>query len=417
MSFPTFSSVSRLQSLGVTCALSWLCLLVACSPSQPQGTNDSSPESAAVLNFVDPPAGGGAMAPNLSASRAGLVLTWLEPGSQGYSLRFSEFSARTWSEPRQIATGGTFLANWADVPQAAEASSGARLAHWLEMLGDHGHAYGAKLARSLDGGDTWQELGLLHDDASPTEHGFVSYVPLSDDAIQAFWLDGRAMPSGGGMQLRTAVVEEEPSASIVLDDRVCECCATDSAMTVEGPVVVYRDRSATEQRDISIVRATADGWTQPAVVHQDDWELVACPINGPAVAAHGQRVVVVWFTASRNRPRVQLAISSNAGAAFGPPILLDEARPSGRVDVVLGASGEAVATWIASTDEGPQLRWRHIGSDGTPGPLQVVTDSRPKLSGGFPRLGLTGEQVLLTWAEAGEPSRLRAAILDLPTPT
>jgi hypothetical protein len=41
---------------------------------------------------------------------------------------------------------------------------------------------------------------------------------------------------------------------VLLDGRVCECCATSAASTPDGIAVVYRDRSKEEVRDISIVR-------------------------------------------------------------------------------------------------------------------------------------------------------------------
>ena len=55
----------------------------------------------------------------------------------------------------------------------------------------------------------------------------------------------------GNMTIRTAFVADSIGPGVPLDDRVCECCSTSAAMTANGPVIVYRDRSADEVRDIA----------------------------------------------------------------------------------------------------------------------------------------------------------------------
>ncbi len=63
-------------------------------------------------------------------------------------------------------------------------------------------------------------------------------------------------------------------------------------MTARGPVVAYRDRSVDEVRDIAVVRRVNGTWTTPAVVHDDHWQIAACPVNGPALASRGDTVVI-----------------------------------------------------------------------------------------------------------------------------
>lgn len=133
----------------------------------------------------------------------------------------------------------------------------------------------------------------------------------------------------------------------------CECCQTDAAMTTGGAIVVYRDRTEAEIRDISFVRRDDDGWTRPEPVHSDGWVVPGCPVNGPAVAAggpQGRQVAVAWFTASGNRPRVQVAFSADAGAHFETPVAIDAESPVGRVDVALDDAGDAIVTWLGGVD-------------------------------------------------------------------
>ena len=53
-----------------------------------------------------------------------------------------------------------------------------------------------------------------------------------------------------------------------VDRRVCECCPTAAAVTTDGPIVVYRNRSADEVRDIYLSRFTGEAWTVPAPVRR-----------------------------------------------------------------------------------------------------------------------------------------------------
>ena len=64
---------------------------------------------------------------------------------------------------------------------------------------------------------------------------------------------------GSGRRRR---VEADPTPSIGLDARVCECCDTDLAMT-ERRARSWCTGTAgpNEERDIFIVRQTAEGWT------------------------------------------------------------------------------------------------------------------------------------------------------------
>ncbi len=412
-------------------ALGSALLLAACAveappggddaPSSAQGTaaEDVTPRHAATpgnadLRSLDPPSGPGAMAPNFAVGTDGVILTWLEPDDGGHSLRSARLDGETWSAPQPIASGDTFFANWADLPRVAASADGTMFAHWLAKLGEDTYAYGVQLASSQDGGGTWDGLGLLHDDASPTEHGFVSYTALPDGGVQAFWLDGRAMPEDRGMHLRTTRLGGGgPEASTLLDDRVCECCATDAALAGAGPVVVYRDRSPSEIRDIAVVRATLDGWSEPVQIHHDGWQIQGCPVNGPAIAAAGDHLAVAWFTAAKGQAKVQVVHSNDGGATFGEPVLVDGEKPLGRVDVEITGDGRTVVSWLGSAEAGAEIRWRQISPDGELGPVHVVSTTAVSRSAGVPRMIRRGDELLFVWVEAGEPSRLRAGLVRL----
>ncbi|HEX2252873.1 MAG TPA: hypothetical protein VHQ65_06380 [Thermoanaerobaculia bacterium] len=377
------------------------------------GAADPAPPS-------DPPAAPGALAPSLAASADGVWLSWLESEGEGdgHRLQAARWDGEAWGAPVTIARGERFFANWADTPSLAEDGAGHLLAHWLERTGDAPYAYGVRIARSTDGGITWNDLGFLHDDASPTEHGFVTLVPAGrGGGFEAVWLDGRQTAAGGAMTLRTAVLPaggEGPLGATVLDERVCDCCQTDAARTAGGLLVVYRDRSQDEVRDIAAARRTGSGWQAPQPVARDGWTIAGCPVNGPAVAAAGDRAAVAWFTAADDRPRVQVAFSDDGGAAFAPPLPVDADAPLGRVDAALAADGSAVVSWLAAGGEVRVQRFTPQGAAGEAVPVGTTTVAR---ASGFPRLLLREGRLHVAWVEAGRgeaPGRLRFTALARP---
>lgn len=395
-------------------ALLLVIVMMALGHAEPAGAADAAPdgwrESA--------PAAGVAMAPNFGAAREGPLLTWLEKlPAGGHALRFSRRrgaagGAGAWSAPVTIAAGTDFFANWADFPAAAEAADGSLIAHWLAKTGADTYAYGIHLARSTDGGASWKAIGLLHDDGIPAEHGFVSFVP-DGKGLRAFWLDGRDTPAGGAMALRTAAISAAAvGRSEVLDPKVCDCCQTGAAVGAAGPLVVYRDRSDAEIRDMSIVRRLDMGWSAPATVHADGWKIPGCPVNGPSVAAADSRVAVAWFTDAAPGARVQAVFSDDGGKSFGAPILVDDARPLGRVGLQL-AGADAVVVWLATAGDRAQVRMRRVGAGGKTGAPVALASTTPARSSGVPRILIAGEELWAAWVEDGEPARLRVGSLPL----
>jgi hypothetical protein len=408
----------------------------------PGGSPDASLAPLEALEEVPAPAGEGSGEVNLFAAYDGRIyMSWFEPVGDGrHALRFSVLAVGenpnggtlSWSPPRTIVTGDDFFVNWADFPSMFQLSQGVLAAHWPRRAGSGTYEYDVEVAWSLDGGDTWSEPVIPHRDGTLSEHGFVSLFPWEGGAMGAVWLDGRhyvgwdeaeGAPSGAGppdhpeMTLRfTTLTPETLGPEVLLDGRVCECCQTSAAVTSRGPLVVYRNRTQDEIRDIWTVRHVDGAWTEPAPVHEDGWEIRACPVNGPMVAADGDRVAVAWFTAAHDEPRVRLAFSGDAGETFASPVRIDDGDPSGRVAVTLLPGGDALVTWIERAGEGAEVRIRRVTPDGRLGPPETVAASTAARAGGFPRMVRSGDRLVFAWTDVstGEGSRVRTALARVP---
>ena len=392
----------------------------ACGSEEPAPPDD--PAARPTVEAIPSPAAPGSGEPNLARGAGDRVyLTWIEPAGDGHALRFSTDSAAGWSSPRTIARGDDWFVNWADFPALIELSDGTLAAHWLEKSGAGTYAYGVRVTRSSDAGATWSDPVTPHRDGTETEHGFVSFFPSENGVPALVWLDGRkyagAEPGGPGaeMTLRTTrLVGDSLAGEAMLDARVCDCCQTDAAITSKGPLIVYRDRSPGEIRDIAAVRRVAGRWSEPAPVHVDGWRIEACPVNGPAVAADGDRVAVAWFTAAADTMRVRLARSTDAGATFGEPVRVDAGTPEGRVDVALLEGGDALVTWLERSEEGDgRVLARRVDPAGELGdPLLVARTSYARASG-FPRMTVADERAVFAWTDPTEPARVRTGAIEL----
>jgi hypothetical protein len=310
----------------------------------------------------------------------------------------------------------------ADVPSVLALNDGTLVAQWLRTTDEHLEAYDVRLAFSKDEGRTWSAPTSPHHDGTKTQHGFASLFEMPGGGLGLVWLDGRAVdpdPDKGkdDMSLRAATFDRDgtETSEAAVDQRVCDCCPTAIAMTADGPIAAYRDRSPEEVRDVAVTRladAKRGQWTAPATVHADGWKIDACPVNGPAISARGRQVAVAWMTAKDDQGRAFAAFSNDAGATFGAPVRLDDAASQGRVGIALLADGSAVASWIEFADRRAALRMRRIEATGARGPAQTVAGVGTERTSGYPRLARRGDELLLAWTETSDGrSAVRTAVV------
>ena len=361
--------------------------------------------------------------PHLTLDAKGDVwLSWTERLSDStVQVRMARHDGTTWDSARSAAAARPLFVNWADFPSVLALPNGDLVTHWLEREGSGKYAYGVRVARSRDGGRTWGDPVSPHTDGLEAEHGFVSMWAEGNDEVGLVWLDGRksAMPdSAREMTIRSAVITGTGQLrdEALLDARACDCCQTGTALTGDGRIVVYRDRTAEEIRDIAIARRTSSGWSAPQIVHPDQWHYPGCPVNGPQAASRGDTVVVVWFAAPNDSARVRVVRSVDGGRTFGEPVRVDEGNPMGRVDVELDPDGQPIVSWLEQrTADSSDVLVRRVrfteGGAMASASMAVASTSSARQSG-FPRLVATKNGLLAAWTTV-KPS-LRVELARIP---
>jgi hypothetical protein len=336
------------------------------------------------------------------------LLSWLSvvPGRRN-ALQFSDTDAngRWQTAARTIAVGNSLYANWADTPHVAATPDGALWTQWLQKTQDG--ALAIALARSTDDGFSWGAPAPV-DGGTTTGQGFAALWPAGNDTLGVAWLAVAAPAAGahghdtGTGTLRSAVFDRGLQHAAVqdIDATACDCCRTATATTPRGPVLAYRG-TAHDVRDILVTRHDGKAWRKPAPVHADNWKIGACPVNGPAITARGNDVLVAWYTEATGAPTVQLARSTDAGDTFATPVVVDTGTAvRGRVAVALDAQ-QAWVAWLRE-DKGGASLWLSRWAPDLSHELQRIPVAKIRARGvgsGYPQLALRSEGAYLVWTD------------------
>lgn len=375
------------------------------------------------------PAETGSRFPYLFKDNTGtLYMSWITNIEEDiFALEYAKYKDGLWEVPPAVLVGTNFFVNWADFSSLVGKDGEAVAAHWLRKIDGGPYAYNVQVQFRNPETGRWNEPITPHLDETPTEHGFVSIQPLSDDRVLAIWLDGRNTDGRGhgeyddpemAMTLRSAEVsaDGEIRRKRVIDAMVCDCCQTDLAPVNDGFVAVYRGRTEGEIRDILISRYSLETgeWSDPMSVHHDGWEIRACPVNGPRVETNGNQVAVVWFTEADDERKVLLARSADGGVTFQEPIVVASGESTiGRADIVLADEGIIYVSWMEQNGEAGNVMLREISPDGTLREAILTGITSSSRSSGFPRIEKIDDEIIIAWTQTEPLVRVRTARVSI----
>jgi hypothetical protein len=404
-------------------------LLAGCSSSQ---SNDRAPAPAAApapppwTLKVEPlavPVGMHSNEPQMTVSSRGVLLSWVEPSDKTAVLKFAERTPTGWSEPRQVASGANWFLSYADMPTVMRMRDGTLVSNWYLSTNPIAEGYDILLEYSKDDGKTWSRPQKPHRDKTKTQHGFVSMFEPPGGGLGLVWLDARDQennttdPEGGSIGLYAASFDAswKPTGETMVNARVCECCSTAAAVTDEGVVTAFRDRSEKEIRDIAVTRLDNGKWTDPKTVHDDNWEVDSCPVNGPAISARGRQVAVAWFNAKDNKGRSFAAFSSDAGRTWSQPIALEDKVSRGYVGIDLLDDGSAVASWVEFDGGRSQFKARRVEPSGARSTSMTIANGEGGVIG-YPRIARSGNELVFAWTEGKdeEAQHVKGAVARVP---
>ena len=359
--------------------------------------------------------------PSLVSGEGSLSLSWISSNEGKKStLNFSQFKEGKWINTQTMATGSDWFVNWADFPAHA-INENLILSSYLKKSDSGTYTYDVILSLQKLSGEKVKEDFLLHTDGVKAEHGFVSIIPNHNQGFFITWLDGRNTVDkdldGYHKPMTIRFAEITNKGDIIdeseLDSATCDCCQTSIAITNKGPVVVYRDRSDKEVRDIYIARKINGIWEVPTPIHNDGWEINGCPVNGPKVASNSNNLAVSWFTVSNEKPIVNLSFSKSNGASFGTLIKINDDDAIGRVDVAFLNPQEVLVSYIEGDDVGTYLRIKKVSIDGKVSAPITISKIDGGRNSGVPQLEILDNEAFIVWTVfEGKKNQLKTVKLS-----
>ena len=343
--------------------------------------------------------------PNLVSSNGTLSLSWISSKRENKaSLHFSQFKKGKWIKPQTIANGSDWFVNWADFPAHAINEDLIITSH-LKKSDSGTYNYDVILNLKKLSGEKIKENFLLNTDGVKAEHGFVSIVPNNNKGFFITWLDGRNTVEkkldGHHKPMTIRFAEITNKGDVIneseLDAAVCDCCQTSIGMTNNGPIIVYRDRSEKEVRDIYTIRNINGVWEEPNPLHNDGWIINGCPVNGPKVAVNSTNLAIAWFTVVNNNPLVNISFSKTNGDSFGTPFKLNDHDAIGRVDVAFLNNEEVIVSYMEVDDIGTYLRIKKVSVNGKVSKPITISKIDGGRNTGVPQLEVINNEIFIVW--------------------
>ena len=343
--------------------------------------------------------------PSLVSTNGSLSLTWISSDEDmNVSLNFRQFKDEKWSNPQTLAVGSNWFVNWADFPTHA-ISGDQVLTSYLKKSASGTYTYDVFLNLQKLSGEKIKEDFILNTDGFKAEHGFVSIAAKDNEGFFISWLDGRNTVekdmNGNHKPMTIRFAEITNSGDIIseteLDSSVCDCCQTSITNSDKGPIVVYRDRSEEEVRDIYVTRNINDEWENPIPVHNDGWVIYGCPVNGPKVVSNSNNLAVSWFTVFDGKPTVNLSFSESYGSSFSIPIKINDLNAIGRVDAAFLNEKEVIVSYMEGDDFGTYLRIKKVSIDGKVSEPITISKIDSGRGTGVPQLEILNGEIFIMW--------------------
>ncbi len=334
---------------------------------------------------------------------------WLVTARDGHVLlRHSDDLGKTLSAPVKVnAIAESIYDEGENRPKIAFGPADQIYVTWSHPLAKPWTGY-VRFARSLDGGRHFSEPVTVNHDRAQITHRFDALAVAGNGDIVVAWIDKRDQEkasANGKPYLGAAIYyswSNDGGASFASDrklmDHSCECCRIALARGKDGEVAAFfRGVFGDNVRDHAFAGLPTSGRAAtPQRATFDDWQIAACPHQGPGLAINAEGVRhAVWYE-----------------AAHGPAIWYGQLDPGHSPHQTLklagrGASHADVAvqgrsvwvTWIQVSAAGYTLMLRDSHDGGTHfDAARVVATSNVAV--GSPQLLLRENAAYVAWNTA-----------------
>lgn len=367
-----------------------------------------------------------AATPAVAALGDRVVVTWGATDTEGRVTVFAATSTdggASFAQPVPVNDAIAEPRLSGEQPAAVTFAGGDIAIVWAARRGD---ASEIRVSVSSDGGRTFAASRLAHPDGVAHLRGWPSIAGATDGRLFVTWLDGRnaaattpnaaASHHGGegdaprqdlyrAVLMPDGTVREASAAA-----EVCFCCKT-AVVVVGGRVAMaWRHIFPNSMRDIAFASVTAGEWdgpvASPSRVSPDNWQINACPDDGPSLATDdGGRFHVVWPTVV-DGPRLDKAVfhasSDDGGRMFSARTRLDSGEGRQASHPRIAAQGDnLLAVWDERAETGRRLvmRRRQAGD----AEWSAATSLEGGVTAFYPAVAAVPDGFIVVWTNQTEP--------------
>ena len=217
------------------------------------------------------------------------------------------------------------------------------------------------------------------------------------------------------MTLRAAIISPDGTMTSEkeIDDRVCDCCQTAIKTTDLGTFAVYRDRSDGEIRDNYFSIFDENKWSEPKAIHNDNWKIAGCPVNGPVIDAKGENIAVSWYTEGSEKPSIFISKYDKEANSFGIPTLVSDQYVLGRSDLLVLENGKIMVTWLErNADNTANIKANLYSSTLELEKELIIGQTSAARSSGFPKIAEIRGKVVLGYTVVEPEIRLVTKLIS-----
>jgi hypothetical protein len=391
--------------------------------------------------------------PSVAAAGSWVAVAWgaSDSGAADVFVAVSRDGGRTFGTPVQVnrTPGEARLGGELPPRVAVQATPGSRTPTVVVAWTAREKATSIKVARSTDGGATFDEPVMLQSVGAAGDRGWTALAIDNRGQAHVVWLDHRGLaaqrPAGGAaagagghrhhrgaaagmdgavMAQSSALYHAAPgsSAEHAVTPGVCYCCKTALAAAPDGTLIAaWRHVYPGDLRDIAMAVSRDGGRTfsTPARVSEDGWAIAGCPDDGPSLAVDAAGTThIVWPTVVGGKePQGALFYATTRdGRHFTPRVripTLGSPKPS-HPQVSIARSGQLVVAWDELIDgrRVSALREVKAAADGSIGFGEPIRVSAGASS--HPAVAAAGTAVFAVWSTGGADSRVEARLIRVP---
>ncbi len=272
-------------------------------------------------------------------------------------------------------------------------------------------------SRSEDGGKSFAALRPIT--SNNESQRFEALALDQDGTVFVAWLDkrNRAPAKAAGRSYEGAGLFFSSSRdggatyaeATLAQDNTCECCRLGLAFAGPGrPVVMFRNIFDGSVRDHAVITFSDLG--TPGEVYRvstDDWQIKACPHQGPSLAvAPTGTYHVAWFTNGKARKGLFYAHSRDGGRTFSEPMSIGQADRNPTRPYVLATQDSTTLVWKEFDGERTTVMGMQSRDDGETWSKPRAVASTDNASD-HPLLVARGKQIFLSWMTKSDGYRLQ----------